>query len=43
MPAWRNGQVRWTSNPKVEGLNPTVVAYYYILGTVEFQELICFP
>ena len=32
MTAWRNGQVRWTSNPKVVGLNPTVGAYYYIPG-----------
>ena len=43
MPAWRNGQVRWTSNPKIVGLNPTVGAYYYILGKVEFQQVICFP
>ena len=43
MPAWRNGQVRWTSNPKVVGLNPTVGAYYYILGKVEFQQVICLP
>ena len=31
------------SNPKVVGLNPTVGAYYYILGKVEFQQVICFP
>ena len=43
MPTWRNGQVRWTSNPEIVGLNPTVGAYYYILGKVEFQQVICFP
>ena len=37
MPAWRNGLARWTSNPKVVGSTPTVGAYYYILGKVEFQ------
>ena len=43
MPAWRNGLARWTSNPKVVGSTPTVGAYYYILGKVEFQQVICFP
>ena len=43
MPAWRNGEVRWTSTPKVVGLNPTVGAYYYIPGKVEFQQVNCFP
>ena len=37
MPAWRNGLARWTSSPKVVCLNPTVGAYYYILGKVEFK------
>ena len=37
MPAWRNGLARWTSNPKVVSSTPTVGAYYYILGKVEFQ------
>ena len=32
MPALCNGLARWTSNAKVVGLNPTVGAYYYILG-----------
>ena len=31
------GLARWTSNPKVVGSTPTVGAYYYILGKVEFQ------
>ena len=43
MPAWRNGLARWSSNPKVVGLTPTLGAYYYILGKVEFQQVICFP
>ena len=43
MPAWRNGLARWTSNPKVVGSTPTVGAYYYIVGKVEFQQVICFP
>ena len=43
MPAWRNGLARWTSNPKVVGSTPTLGAYYYILGMVEFQQVICFP
>ena len=43
MPAWRNGLARWTSNPKVVGSTPTVGAYYYILGKVEFQQDNCFP
>ena len=43
MPAWRNGLARWTSNPKVVGSTPTVGAYYFILGKVEFQQVICFP
>ena len=38
-----NGLARWTSNPKVVGSTPTVGAYYYILGKVEFQQVICFP
>ena len=42
MPAWRNGLARWSSNPKVVGLTPTLGAYYYILGKVEFQQVICF-
>ena len=37
MPAWRNRLTHWTSNPKVVGSTPTVGAYYYILGKVEFQ------
>ena len=37
MPAWRNGLARWNSNPKVVRSIPTVGAYYYILGKVEFQ------
>ena len=36
IPAWRNGQARWTSNPKVVGSTPALGAYYYILGKVEF-------
>ena len=43
IPAWHNGPARWTSNPKFVGSNPTVGAYYYILGKVEFQQVICFP
>ena len=43
MPAWRNGLARWTSNPKVVGSTPTLGAYYYILGKVEFQLVNCFP
>ena len=43
MPAWRNRLTHWTSNPKVVGSTPTVGAYYYILGKVEFQQVICFP
>ena len=43
MPAWRNGLARWTCNPKVVGLTPTVGAYYYILGKVEFQQVSFFP
>ena len=38
-----NGLARWTSNPKFVGSTPTVGAYYYILGKVEFQQVICFP
>ena len=38
MPAWRNGLARWASNPKFVGSTPTVVAYHYILGKVEFQQ-----
>ena len=37
MPAWHNRLARWTSNQKVVGSTPTVGAYYYILGKVEFQ------
>ena len=37
IPAWRNGLARWNSNPKVVGSNPTVGAYYYVLGKVEFH------
>ena len=43
MPAWLNGLARWTSNPKVVDSTPTVGAYYYILGNVEFQQVNCFP
>ena len=32
-----NGLARWTSNAKVVGSTPTLGAYYYILGKVEFQ------
>ena len=42
IPAWRNGLARWSSNPKVVGSTPAVGAYYYILGKVEFQQVICF-
>ena len=38
-----NGLARWTSNPKVVGSTPTLGAYYYILGKVEFQLVNCFP
>ena len=37
MPALCNGLARWTSNAKVVGSTPTLGAYYYILGKVEFQ------
>ena len=37
------GLAPWTSNPKVLGSSPTVGAYYYILGKVEFQLVNCFP
>ena len=43
MPALCNGLSRWTSNPKVVGSTPSVGAYCYILGKVEFQQVICFP
>ena len=43
MRTWRNGLARWTSNPKDVGSTPTVGAYYYILGNVEFQQVNCFP
>ena len=43
MPAWRNGLARWTCNPKVVGLTPTVGAYYYILGKLKFQQVSFFP
>ena len=43
MTVWRNGLAHWTSNPKVVGSVPTVGAYYYILGKVEFQYVNCFP
>ena len=43
MPAWRNGLARWTSNPKVVGSTPALGAYYYIMGKVEFQQVLCSP